>query len=310
MKPIVTLTLNPAIDGFCEAEIIRPILKIRTTNERYSPGGGGINVARVVHELGGKALALYLAGGITGTVLDSLVDEEEIPRRTIRIADQTRVAQVVIEHSTKLEYRFVPEGPRISEAEWRAALDALRGIDCDYLVASGSLPRGVPADFYGRVADIAKARGAKFVLDTSGDALAAALDHGGIHLVKPSLGEFEALVGRSLSEEPDQDAEALRFARSGKVDMIAVTLGRDGAFLATAERVSRLKAPEVEAKSAVGAGDSFVAAMTLALAEGHPPEVAFRRGVAAGTAAVLRRGTALCLKEDVDRLMAQIAEAA
>jgi 6-phosphofructokinase 2 len=305
MKPIVTLTLNPAIDGAAEAEIVRPIRKVRTSNERYGPGGGGINVARVVRELGGAALAVYLSGGVTGPVLDELLATAGIPRRRIPIADHTRIGQVVYERSSGLEFRFVPEGPAVLAQEWAACLEALEEVDCAFLVASGSLPRGVPDTFYLKVADIAARKGAMFVLDTSGAALRETLDRG-VHLVKPSLGELESLVQRKLPGPSDQEDAARALIQSGAARLVALTLGRDGALLASERGILRLKPPVVEAKSAVGAGDSFVAAMTLGLAQGRSPEEAFVYGMAAGAASVLHSGTALCTRADVDRIYADM----
>jgi 6-phosphofructokinase 2 len=303
---IVTLTVNPAIDGACEAETVRPIHKIRTSNETFTPGGGGINVARVIHELGGEALAIYLAGGATGPVLDSLVDELKLRHRTVPIAGHTRIAQVVYERSSGLEFRFVPQGPHVSESEWRACLKVLESTDCDYLVASGSLAPGMPAHFYTHVQDIAARKGAKFVLDTSGEELAASLRKGGIHFVKPSIGEFETLIGRPLPTLAEQDDAINAFMREGAVDYLCVTMGRDGAVFADKDGLLRLRSPEVEAKSAVGAGDSFVGAMTYALSIGRKPREAFAYGVAAGTAAVLHHDPYLCSRADVERLYTQI----
>jgi len=266
MKPIVTLTVNPSIDGSAQTDVVRPIRKIRTSGEHYDPGGGGINVARVVQELGGASFAIYLAGGVTGAVLDDLLTSAGIAHRRVPIEDHTRISHAVYERSSGLEYRFVPEGPLVRDAEWQAGLAALEDLDCDYLVASGSLARGVPNDFYARVLEIASRKGAKLVLDTSGEALRVALDRGGVHLVKPSRGEFEAFVGRPLSTPSALEEAARRVARSGAVEFLAVTLGRDGAVLATrGGELLRLAAPEVPVKSAVGAGDSFVAAMTVGL---------------------------------------------
>src|SRR5687768_15807762 len=122
MRAIVTLTLNPAIDGAAEAEQVRPIRKIRTSNERYFPGGGGINVARVVAELGGAAMAVYLSGGVPGPLFDDLFARTGIPARRVPIADHTRISHVVYERSSGLEYRFVPEGPNITDVEQNACL--------------------------------------------------------------------------------------------------------------------------------------------------------------------------------------------
>jgi len=144
MKRMVTLTLNPAIDGAAEAEEIRPIHKIRTWAERYDPGGGGINVAHVIKELGGSALAIYLSGGATGPILDQLVQAAGIESRHIPIRGHTRVSHTVHERSTGLEYRFVPEGPTLASDEWQGCLSALEEINCGYPVASGSRDRHNP----------------------------------------------------------------------------------------------------------------------------------------------------------------------
>lgn len=306
MKPIVTLTLNPSIDGASECEEVRPIRKIRTTNEHYDPGGGGINVARVVSELGGESLAVYMAGGVTGSALNTLLDGIGLARKRVEIEDLTRVSHVVFERSTGKEFRFVPEGPAIKEAEWQHCLEVISEQDFDFLVASGSLARGVPEDFYVRTAAIAKDKGARLILDTSGPALRAALDAGGVYLVKPSQGEFEDLVGRKLSEASAVGEAAKEFVRQGKAEIVAVTLGHEGAVLAHAGGLMRLPALPVKARSAVGAGDSFVAAMTLKLAQGAPVEEAFMYGIAAGTAAVLTPGTALSERADVERLFRDV----
>jgi 6-phosphofructokinase 2 len=304
----VTLTLNPAIDGSSEAEAVRPIRKVRTSNERYEPGGGGINVARVIRELGGSSLALYLAGGATGAVLEELLAGSGIAGRRIAIKDHTRISLTVFERSTGLEYRFVPEGPHVAPSEWEECLAVLSTLDCEYIVASGSIPKGVPADFYVRVASISQKKGIRFVLDTSGEGLRETIAGGGIHLAKPSLGEFEQLVGRSLEGPRALEDAAMEVVRSGRVELLAVTMGHDGAVLAQASGILRLPALKAGVRSAVGAGDSFVAAMTLALARGAAPEEAFRWGIAAGTAAVLTPGTGLCRREDVERFFDAISQ--
>ena len=305
MKPIVTLTLNPAIDASCEVEEVRPIHKIRSRDERYHPGGGGLNVARVIRELGGEALAVYLAGGTTGRALDEMVDAIGLQRRTIRIAGRTRISFVVYERSSGQEYRFVPQGPELQQDEWRACFGHLEALDFDYLVASGSLPKGPPDDFYGQVAQVVADKDARLILDTSGAALARALDRA-VYLIKPNLRELEQLVGRSLREPAAQEEAARQLIDRGRVEIVAVSLGADGALLATSEGCRRLRAPKLEPKSAVGAGDSFVGAMTFGLADGRPPEEALALAVAAGTAAVLTMGTELCRREDVLRIYRQI----
>lgn len=302
---IVTLTLNPAVDLACETAAVVPTRKVRMTGEIYDAGGGGINVARVIHELGGEALAVLMAGGATGNFLQELLDEAGVERRIVPVHGRTRISVTVHDHASQLEYRFVPEGPLITEAEWRSVLSALEEIETGWLVASGSLPRGVPQDFYARLARIAAHRGQRLVLDTSGPALKAALGQG-LTLVKPSLGEFEELLGRPVRDPQDQAAQALALVRAGAAQMVAVSLGAEGALLATPQGVLRLGAPAVAMRSAVGAGDGFVAGMTFGLARQLEPEEAFAWGIATGSAAVMSYGTAHLRRADVQALYGRI----
>jgi 6-phosphofructokinase 2 len=307
MRPIVTLTINPTIDAFCRAERVIPVRKVRTRDERYGPGGGGLNVSRVVRELGGATVAFYLAGGLTGQALEGLVERIGLAAVRVPMVGLTRVSHVVLEGSTGQEYRFTPEGPEVEEAEWRHCLEVLAVVDAPYVVASGSLARGMPGDFYASVARLVKARGGKMVLDSSGAALHHALGEG-VHLVKPSRRELEHLLGRKARSPAEEEALARELVERGRAEMVALTLGADGAVLATRGRVLRLASAAVEARSAVGAGDSFVGAMVWALARGLPVERAFAYGVAAGAATALTPGTELCRCQDVERLVAAVAE--
>ena len=279
-RTITTLTLNPTIDGSADAEKISPLRKIRTSNERYGAGGGGINVARVVKALGGDATAIYLAGGATGALLEELVASAGLAGQRIAIAGATRIAHAVFEHSSGLEYRFVPEGPVISRVEWETCRASLAERPWNYLVASGSLPRSAPVEAYAELAVLARQRDARLVLDTSGAALRAALEER-VFLVKPSLGELESLVGQKLETDDLRLAAAGELVASGKAAIVALSLGSDGALLVSKSESLRLKPPPVEARSAVGAGDSFVGEMTLALVRGQTVASAFAYGVAA-----------------------------
>ncbi len=305
MMDLATLTMNPTLDAACQVERVMPTVKLRANNERYDPGGGGINVARVFVRLGGNARVYYLSGGATGVALDGLLDLHQLVRKPIKIAGQTRVSTTVHERSTGQEFRFVPAGPQIAESEWRECLSLLNHAKHDYLVASGSLPRGVPDDFYARVAAIAKRNGMRFVLDTSGPALAAGLAGGDVFLAKPSLEEFRTLVGKDLAGEDAIAQAAMAVVERGEAKYLAVTMGSKGAVLASRAGPLALPGITVESSSAVGAGDSFLAAMIHALALGRPAEEAFRFGIAAGAAAVLTSGTDLCRAEDVQLLFNQ-----
>lgn len=301
---IVTLTANPALDLAADAATVTPRHKIRTVGERYDAGGGGINVARVVHALGGDALALFAAGGATGQMIEQMLTAAGVPWQCVQLSTTTRISLTIHEQSSGLEYRFVPQGPVYDAAEGDRILAALSGLEAQWIVASGSLPRGLPADFYARAARIAAARGARFALDTSGAALAASLGSG-IDLLKVSLGEFESIVGHAVRDPEDQDREARDLVRAGKARMIALTLGREGAVLATADGVIRRPAIAVSERSAVGAGDSFLAGLVLGLSRGVTERDALRLALATAAAAVGSEGTARICRSTVDSLLAR-----
>lgn len=298
MSKILSIAINPAIDISSEADQVRHTHKTRTHNQQQHAGGGGINVARVIVELGGNCELLYLSGGATGELLETMLRPLGIRQHVLKIHDPVRVAYNVRELSTNLEYRFVPEGPLVSEQELAPIFAIIENSDADYVVASGSLPRGVSDDTYLHMARIAARKNMRFILDTSGEALRATLSNTKVFLVKPSLGELESFVGRKLEHETAGEA-ALEIVKAGAAEHVAVTLGVDGAILVNADGITRVPAIEVAIQSAVGAGDSFVAAMTWSLAEGHEIGEAFRFGLAAGAATVMTSGTELCRRADV-----------
>ena len=306
MFSIATLTMNPCVDLAYEVDEVIHTRKLRASGEQYNPGGGGINVARVFVRLGGNARCHYPSGGPMGVAFDSLVQLHQLVANRVAIAGNTRASAHVFDHSTQREYRFVPEGPELSEAEWQACLDSLAQAKGDFIVASGSLPRGVPEDFYARVGRVAAQNGAGFVLDTSGAALAGGLAEGGVHFVKPSESELAGLIGSQLRDIEDIKQAAREIVASGKARIVAVTMGEGGAVLAVEDRAYHLPAVPIKALSAVGAGDSFVAAMTFRLCAGDAPEEAFRYALAAGSAAVLSPGTQMCMPEDIERLLPQV----
>ncbi len=305
---IVTFSLNPTIDMSSEAELVRPTHKIRTANESYDPGGGGVNVARVVHELGGQARVICPAGGFTGLLLDQMLGAMGIERTIVPIAGLTRIGVTVFERSSGHEFRFIPGGPQLSPAELDACLAAVRDATFDYFIASGSIANGAPPDILARVGKIVAEKGAKFILDSSGPGLGITLDQGSVYLVKPSFGELEALAGRRLDDESARDA-ALDIIERGHAEIVTVTMGAAGALAVSKDTVLRMWSPKIRSRSAVGAGDSFLAAMTLALSQGRALEDALIFAIAAGAATVLTAGTQLCHKNDVGRIYDDLCRA-
>jgi 6-phosphofructokinase 2 len=304
MPDIATITINPAIDIFVNVARVESIKKLRCSAPKRDPGGGGINVARVAHRLGGSVAAIYPVGGAIGKLLQRLVEREGIDSVTTPSHVETRENFTAYEEETGEQYRFVLPGSALHKAEWEACLDKLAGLaePPKIVVASGSIPPGVPDDFFAQVARRAKTLGAKMVLDTSGAALKAALGEG-VSLIKPNLVELSDFVGKPLDTDAERIAAARKLIATKCVETVALTLGKDGALLVTATEAWRSEPMEIEVVSTVGAGDSFLGGLVAALAAGEPLDEAFRMGVAAGTAAVMSTGTELCHEADVRRLM-------
>lgn len=305
---IVTLTMNPALDITTGVDVVRPTDKLRCDTPRYDPGGGGINVARVGHVLGGSVLAVFPAGGPSGDVVMSLLKDAGVPFRHVAIAASTRESFTVNEGSTGRQYRFVIPGPRLTFAEQQGCLDELRRAaeSAEYVVASGSLPPGVPADFYQQVADICRPLGTRLMLDTSGGGLRHVSS--GVYLLKSSVRELRECVGRPLVTEAEQLAAAHELVDRGCAEAVLVSLGADGALLATRHESQRFSAVPMPGGSGVGAGDAMVAAITVGLSRGWPLVKSVGLGIAAGAAMLMTPGTAACGRADVERLFELVAE--
>jgi 6-phosphofructokinase 2 len=307
MANIATLTINPAIDLSTTVGRMMPGRKLRCKGLQRHAGGGGINVARVVRRLGSEVIAVYTCGGIVGRLLEDLVAREGIESRTVQVAAETREDFTVHEETSGGQFRFVLAGPQVTETEWQACLNAVSSLEPfpRYLVASGSLPPGVPDDFYARVAQAAHEHGAKLLLDTSGPPLKAALAEG-VYLIKPNLHELMDFAHVRADDQEGQAAACRQIVERGHAQVIALTLADKGALLTTRDGTWHAPALPIEPVSVVGAGDSFLGGMTWSLAEGHSVETAFRYAVAAGSATLLQPGTELCHSADVKRLFHQV----
>ena len=307
MIEILTLTANPAVDVSTAVEHVVDAHKLRCETAVRHPGGGGINVARVIQRLDGSrayCLALYFAGGLTGDLLEQLLATERLDNRRLLITGETRENFAVKERSTGREFRFVMPGPVVDAGAWAHAIAIFEALSPAprFLVISGSMPPGMQAHDYADLARRANARGTRVVLDTSGEPLAAALE-AGVFLVKPSLGELAELVGRPVTEEAAQVSAARTLVEQGRAQIVALTLGQDGALLVSAHETIRLKALPVSVSSAIGAGDSFLAGLIVALRRGDGLEAAGRLALAAASATLLTSGTALCDAAQVRQLL-------
>jgi len=304
---ILCLTMNPSVDLATETERVVPTHKLRCSDTLHDAGGGGINVARVLSRLGGPCTTLCPTGGSSGQWLQTRMAQEGLHGIFLPMAGETRVSFTVHEHSTGAEYRFVMPGPQLSQAEWQACLQHLDHMPHfpDLLVASGSLPPGVPPDFYAQLARLCRARAAQLVLDTSGPALAAALAEG-VYLVKPNLRELRELSGQPLQTPAQWQAAAQALVHSGQAEVVALTLGHLGALLVTRTGAWQADPLDIAVASAVGAGDSFVGGVVWGLQHGLALQTAFRWGIAAGSAALLTAGTGLADPNRVRDLEPQV----
>jgi len=307
MDSIVTLTMNPALDITTDADVVRPTDKVRCTSVRYDPGGGGVNVAQVAHNLGASVTAVFPAGGATGDVYGDLLTARGVPFHRVNIAGSTRESFTINEISTGLQYRFVLPGPSLTFAELRQCLVELRNVaaSAKFVVASGSLPPGAPRNFYQQVALVCRDLGTRLILDTSGGGLKHIAS--GVFLLKASLRELRECVGRELITGTEQLAAAHEIVDCGLAEAVVVSLGSDGAVLATSTESKRFSAIPVRGVSGVGAGDAMVSAITVGLSRGWPLSESVRFGIAAGAAMMLTPGTEPCTRADTERLF-EVAE--
>ena len=308
MPRIITLTPNPTYDFAVDAPKVEPNRKLRCVNPESHPGGGGLNVARAATRLGADALAIFTTGGLYGAALKGLVAEERVPMRTIAVAGETRLAFHVRDAATNDEYRFNLPGAEWVSSDRAAFLETLRqeAGDGDYVVGSGSLPpmqgRGAGDSFWADAAKIAKAKGARFVLDSI-SGLDAALKEG-IFLLRHNEHEYQALAGDALKWPDEISAFAQKLAASGAATRVVITHGGDGSVMATKDALVFTPVFPVRAHSAVGAGDSFVAGLVVALLRGWEDAEALRYAAACAAATRLSSGTSLFRREDVERLYA------
>jgi len=305
---IITVTFNPALDKSISIQALVPERKMRCSAAVPEPGGGGINVARALTSLGAKATAFFWGGGCVGKEIDRLLANEGVAAVMLPAKAESRENITVYDSTAACQYRFVMPGPDISAEELDNGLKKIKNTGpADYLVASGSLSPGMPGDTFARLGIIAAELGAKYIVDTSGDALVQAVKVG-TYLIKPSLNELALLAGRKACDINDVVSVARSIIQGGRCENVVVSLGAAGAILITREASVTISAPAVPVKSTVGAGDSMVAGIVFALLRGQDLADATRFGVACGTAATLNPGTALCKLSDVQRIYKDLSE--
>ncbi|MGF2411479.1 1-phosphofructokinase family hexose kinase [Ferruginibacter sp.] len=304
---ILTITLNPCIDKSSRVEKLKPESKLRCTEVVNEPGGGGINVSKALKKLDSSSVALFPAGGHNGNMLCSLLKEEGILFHAVDTKVETRENWIVLETSINNQYRFTFPGKEVLEETIKTLVDQIRAFTPSFVVASGSLPPGLPDYFYGLIVKNAAAVGARCIVDTSGAALQA-LKGKGAFLIKPNIGELCKMLNVDWLDKDDVPNAAHQAIMDGFAEIIVVSMGPDGAWLVSKDHRYFVAAPPVEKKSTVGAGDSMVAGITYSLEKNMTLRDAIRFGVACGSAATMNDGTQLFKKADAENLYAFISQ--
>jgi len=298
---IVTLTVNPSVDKSTHFSGLIPEQKIRCKDPLFDAGGGGINVSKAIARLRGSSLAVFTSGGPVGEMLKDLVTKEKVAFEAIETETATRENFVAVDDNTNSQYRFGFSGDTLTTAEVEKILITIENLKPKFLVASGSLNEGMSPDFYQRIAKIAKASNSKLIVDTSGEALKKVLETGA-YLIKPNVGELAKLIGVERLEIDEVKEAAKKIIAQGGAEIVAVSLGPQGAVLVTKDEYEYVPAPNVAKKSTVGAGDSMVGGMVWALSQNKSLKDVIRWGVACGSAATMNEGTQLFKFEDANRL--------
>jgi len=303
---IATITLNPCLDEHISVDRLVMEQTNRWSRLRRYAGGKGIDVSRAIHEMGGTTTAYGFIGGTDGRQVEILLDEEGVPFSFTPIKQETRSNFIITETKTHQQTRIDAPGPRISKNEMERFHRKFSQTypHSDLMVASGSVPPGVPTNIYYDIVREARSCGVRSILDTEGPWLTEGIE-AKPYLIKPNIHETEQILGRELPTEEAISKAALELVKTG-IEVVVISMGKDGIIAATKDCITKATPPLVKVRSSVGAGDCTVAGLALKLADNEPLVEACRLAVAMGTAAVLTPGTELCHKADVETLLPQI----
>jgi len=303
---IATVTLNPSLDEIVTVEGLVVDEANRWTSLRRDPGGKGINVSRVIHELGGETIAYGFIGGINGGTLKHLLQQQGVPFDFTPIKGEIRSNFIITDLKTRRQTRIDAPGPHISKDELGKLIAKITRIKPkpDFLVFAGSVPPGVPIDIYRQLIEKAKKNGIKTVLDSDEQWLKEGI-RAKPNVIKPNVHEAEELLETHLRDQA-AIVEAVKALVNRSIDVVAISRGKYGLIVANGGEILKVTPPQVEIRSTIGAGDSAIAGLVLKLSQGYEIEEASRWAAAAGTAAALTPGTELCRREDVEKLLPQV----
>jgi 1-phosphofructokinase family hexose kinase len=308
MNPrIVTLTPNPVLDRTLTVPTVILNEVLRATDKRDDLGGKGFNVSSALKAMGMDSLALGFVGGATGDRLQQMLAERGIATKLLQISDETRTNIVVTDALGVQHVKVNEAGPLVTELEVEqlATMVEQEARNGDYWVLAGSLPRGVPHDFYARLISCIQNRGGRALLDASGPALLHGLA-ARPSLIKPNALEVSEATGISATNVAEA-ASAARSLQARGIETVAISLGAEGMLAARDNDLVYAAPPQVTAVSAVGLGDAALAGMLWALIHDLPFEQVVRWSVACGTAAALKPGTSFATLDEVRTVEAAVS---
>lgn len=303
---IYTVTLNPALDKTVEIPGMALDTVNRITEIRTDPGGKGINVSKVIAKLGGESCAAGILGGGSGKMLEKLLEGEPFATRFRFVEGQTRTNLKIIDREGHTNTDINEPGLTVTAAELDALLRELLAElrPGDIVVLAGSLPKGAPQDTYRTWTAACKKAGARVFLDADGALLAEGLK-AAPYLIKPNDDELSRLAGRKLETLEELTAEGRKLLERG-IERVVISLGGRGALYLRKGSTIYAEGLKVPVGSTVGAGDSVVAALAYAEAQGLSEEEAVRLSTAAGAANVMCSGTQAAEREAVEALLPKV----
>lgn len=303
---ILVVNLNASVDKRYKISEVTKGSVMRASHVDNTPGGKGIHVANVVTILKEDCIATGFLGGKTGEFIEEKLNEYNIRQDFVKIQGDTRECIAIItDDLTQTE--ILEPGPEVKISEQDEFIKKYTELikDSDIIVASGSLPRNIPKDFYGKLIKMANDLGKKFLLDTSGDSLKEGIKAKPF-FIKPNKDEIEALTGRKIESVEDAIAEIKEFHKQG-IELVVISLGSDGSVAGYNNKFYKVNVPKVNAVNPVGSGDSYVGGIAVALQRGYNIEDMLKYASACGTANALEEETGFVNKNTVEDLFNQIS---
>lgn len=302
---ILVINLNASVDKRYEMTELEKGTVMRALKVENTPGGKGIHVANVATILGEQCIATGFLGGKTGEFIEEKLTEYKIKNDFVKVNGETRECLAIITEDL-VQTEILEPGPEVSMEEQSEFVKKYKELleDSDVIVASGSVPRNVPKNFYSELITIAKNKGKKFLLDTSGELLKSGINAKPF-FIKPNRDEIEALTGRKIESDSDALEEIKRFQEKG-IELVVISLGSKGSIAGYKDQFYKVTVPKVKAINPVGSGDSYVAGIAVSLERGYSIEQMLKYASACGTANAMEEETGSVKENIVNELLEKI----